>query len=108
MVRTVGGRATPASCSARLVAGRRAERTSKRFAVLRDLDLGQRTQVGEDVGLGAGLAGSGGAVLQGLLQHQREETAEDMAEDRGVQLMEDRPRAEEALIRGKIASISHS
>ena len=48
--RTVGGSATPAARKAKLAAGRGAD--DEAFAVVLDFGLGQRIQIGEDVGPG--------------------------------------------------------
>ena len=72
MAWTVGGRATPATRSARLAAGRGAART-KMLAVVGDLGLAQRVKVGADRGPGAGAAERRDALLQLGLEHQGEE-----------------------------------
>ena len=68
--------------------------------VLFDLGLGQRVEVGEDLGPGRpwrGFAHRGDAVLQFLFQHQGEEAAGDVAADGLVEFVINRPRFEQAL-----------
>src|SRR5208282_761602 len=110
--RTVGGRATPAARSARLAAGRGAERRIKRLPSLFDLGFGQRVEVGENIGpgtvvsgvaVGGRLGGIGDAVLQLLFQHEGEEAARDVAANGLVEFVKDRPRGEQALGRAERA-----
>ena len=67
------------------------------LAVLFDFGLGERVEVGDDGGpRGAGaIVRRGEAVLQLLLEHQREEAARYVAADRRVELVKDRPRLEQ-------------
>src|SRR6202034_2513411 len=79
-------------------AGRRAQEET--LAVLFDLGLGQRVEVGEDLWPGRawrGFAHGGDAVLQFLFQHQGEEAAGDVAADGLVEFVINRPRFEQAL-----------
>src|SRR5271165_475304 len=83
--------------------GARGGAQEKALAVLLDLGLGQRVQVGDDGGpRGPGAAGCGGeAIIQLLLQHERQEAARHVAADRLVELMVDGPRLEQALGRAE-------
>jgi len=67
------------------------------LAVVPDLGLGERIQIGDDFRPGAGAAERGDAVLQCLLQHQGEEAAEHVAADGLVELVEDRAGREQVL-----------
>src|SRR3974377_2474117 len=64
------------------------------FAVVLDLGLGQRVEIGDDLRPGTRAPKRGDAVLQRLLQHQREEAAEHVTADGLVELVEDRPGRE--------------
>jgi hypothetical protein len=91
--RTVGGSATPAALRARLAAGRGAERTTK---CLPSCSISVSVS-GNDLGPGAGASERCDAVLQRLLQHQREKAAEHVAADGFVELVEDWPGREQVL-----------
>ena len=60
-------------------------------------------EIGDDVGqeVGAVRSRAAMAVFQLLLQHEREEAAGDVAADRLIQLVIDRPRLEQALGRAE-------
>ena len=96
--RKVGGRATPRAESARLAAGRGAERSRKRLPSC-------STSVSVSESRSAMTAGQearapcrrGEAGLQLGLQHEREEAAGDVAADGLVELVEDRPGGEQIL-----------
>ena len=74
------------------------------FAVVRDLGLGQRIEIGDGLRPGAGATERGNAILQRFLQHQCEEAAEHVAADGLVELVEDRPCREEVLGVRKVCS----
>ena len=63
--RTVGGRATPTARKARLAAGRGGG-PEKALAVLFDLGLGQRVEIGENIGPRTALRG---VAVGGRLAH---------------------------------------
>jgi hypothetical protein len=67
------------------------------FAVLLDLGLGERIQIGDVFRPRAGAAERGDAVLQCLLQHQGEEAAEHVAANGLVELVKDRAGRERVL-----------
>jgi hypothetical protein len=73
----------------------------KALAVVLDLGLCQRIEIGNDLGPGACAIKRGDAVLQRFLEHEREEAAEHMTADGLVELVEDRPRCEEMLGRAE-------
>src|SRR5208337_2094802 len=83
--------------------GARGGAQEEAFAVLLDLGLGERVQVGHHGGPGGGGAGARRveAVLQLLLQNEGEEAAGDVAADRFVQLVIDWPRLEQTFRRAK-------
>src|SRR5271166_3235857 len=83
--------------------GTRGGAQQEALAVLFDLGLGERVEIGDDVGpggAGAG-AGAGEAVFQLLLQNEGEEAAGDVAADRLIQFVIDRPRLEQTLGRAE-------
>src|SRR5262245_15218926 len=71
------------------------------LAVVLDLGLGQRIQIGDALRPGAGAGERRDTVLKRLLQHQREEAAEHVTTDGLVDLVEDRPRREQMLGRAE-------
>src|SRR5271156_3827352 len=90
--------------------GARRRAQEKALAVLLNLGLGQRVEVGDNIGPGAAfccvavgswLAQIGDAVLELLFQHEGKETARDVAANGLVELMKDRPRGEQALRRSE-------
>jgi hypothetical protein len=50
-------------------------------AVMLDFGLGQRIEIGNDLGSGAGASERCDAILQRLLEHERKEVAEHMTAD---------------------------
>lgn len=85
--------------------GARRRAQEKAFPVLFDLSLGQRVEIGEDLGprlslrgvaVSGRLADVGDALLQFLLQDEGEKAAGDMAANGFVELVKDRTRGEQA------------
>src|SRR5208337_3333533 len=81
--------------------GTRGGAQQEALAVLFDLGLGERVEIGDDVGPGDAGAGAGEAVFQLLLQNEGEEAAGDVAADRLIQFVIDRPRLEQTLGRAE-------
>jgi len=67
------------------------------LAVLLDLGLGQRIQVGDDLRPGTRAAERRDAILQRFLQHQCEKAAEHVAADGLIEFVEDRSSGQEVL-----------
>src|SRR5262245_16990814 len=67
------------------------------FAVVLDFGLGQRIQIGDDLGPGARATERRNTVLQRRLQHEREKAAEHVTADGLVEFVEDRPSGEQVL-----------
>jgi hypothetical protein len=88
--RTVGGSATPVARRARLAAGARSELGAnyEALAVVLDLGLGQRVEIGDNLGPGAYASERREAAF---LSNQREEAEEHMTTDGLVELVEDEP-----------------
>jgi len=89
--------------TARSSAGARGRAQQEALAVLLDLGLGEGFEIGDDGGPGGAgaLVRGGEAVFKLRLQHEREEAAGDMAADRLIELVIDRPRLEQTLGRAE-------
>ena len=59
------------------------------LAVVLDFGLGERVEIGDDLGPGACAADRGDPVIQRLFEHEGEEAAEHVTADGLVQLVED-------------------
>src|SRR5208282_2897623 len=71
------------------------------LTLLLDLGLGQRVEIGEDLGPRAVAAECGDAIVQGGLEHESQETAKHVPANGLVELVEDRARGEQVLLRAE-------
>ena len=85
--------------------GTRRRANDEAFAVVLDLGLRQRVEIGNDLGPGACAIERCDAALQGFPEHGCEEAAEHVTADGLVELMEDRPRREQVL--GGVEGLLH-